>query len=79
MHHQREKILMARAVELGNSGNADAVPELLDLLNSDSGQVRRLYASALGKLAGTANPTKIISALQNKLRDNHPQVRQYAP
>ncbi|RLD45980.1 MAG: hypothetical protein DRI94_15235 [Bacteroidetes bacterium] len=78
MHHQREKILMSRAVELGNSGNAAAVPELLNLLNTDSGQVRRLSASALGKLAGIANPAPVIPALQNRLRDNHPQVRQYA-
>jgi len=78
MHHQREKILMSRAVELGNAGNAAAVPELLNLLNTDSGQVRRLAASALGKLAGIADPATVIPALQSKLRDNHPQVRQYA-
>ena len=78
MHPNLQKQLMSRAVELGNSGKPDAVPELLDLLSADSGQVRRLAVSALSKLAGLANPTIVIPALQNRLRDNHPQVRQYA-
>jgi len=78
MHKQREKELMKRAVELGNSGNAKVVPELFSLLNTDSGQVRRLAVSALGKLAGVADSSQVVPALQIRLRDNHPQVKQYA-
>ncbi len=78
MHKQREKELMKRAVELGNSGNIKVVSELFSLLNIDSGQVRRLAVSALGKLAGFANSADIVPALQTKMLDSHPQVRQYA-
>ncbi len=78
MHKQREKELMKRTVELGNSGNAKVVPELFSLLNTDSGQVRRLAVSALGKLAGVADSSQVVPALQIRLRDNHPQVKQYA-
>ena len=69
---------MAKAVELGNSGDAKAVSELLLMLDVNSAQVRRLAVSALGKLAGFANPEQIVPALQIKLCDKHPQVRQYA-
>ncbi len=78
MHKQYEKQLMSKAVELGNSRDAKAVPELLPLLEINSAQVRRLAVSALGKLSSFADPKQIVPALQKRLRDNHPQVRQYA-
>ncbi len=69
---------MAKAVELGNSGDAKAVTELLLMLEINSAQVRRLAASALGKLSGFADPKQVVPALQIRLRDRHPQVKQYA-
>ena len=78
MHKQIEKQLIAKAVDLGNSRDAKAVPELLSMLEINSAQVRRLAVSALGKLSSFADHKQIVPALQNRLRDNHPQVRQYA-
>ena len=69
---------MAKAVELGNSGDEKAVTELLLMLEINSAQVRRLAVSALGKLAGFADPARIVPAFQIRLHDNHPQVIQYA-
>lgn len=74
----RERQLCARAVSLGEAGSADAVPELLRLAGHPSAQVRRLAVSALGKLADAADPTAVVPALQARLADLHPQVRQYA-
>jgi hypothetical protein len=78
MDKKKERELAARAVELGESGQAEAVPELLTLVGHPSVQVRRLAASALGKLAGVAEAASVVSALTARLRDPHPQVRQYA-
>jgi hypothetical protein len=78
MRKQRERELMARAVSLGESGQAEAVMELLTLLRNPSAQVRRLAVSALGKLAGVAEAAAVVPALIERLRDPHPQVRQYA-
>jgi hypothetical protein len=65
-------------VELGNSGDPSALPELIDLTRSPIANVRRLAASAIGKLAGLANAGDAVVALQPMLQDRHPQVRQYA-
>lgn len=73
-----EKQHTERAVALGNSGRTNALPELLGLLVSPSAQVRRLAASAIGKLAGLANGPVAVTGLHPLLRDSHPQVRQYA-
>jgi hypothetical protein len=78
LHSQYEKPLMHRAVELGNSGNGGALPELLELMNSSSAQVRRLAVSAVGKLVSFADPAMAVNGLTVRLRDPHPQVRQYA-
>ena len=78
MDRALEKNLSARAVELGRTGNPEAFPELLELLGKPSGQVRRLAVSAIGKLAGLADATLAVPALQGRLLDPHPQVRQYA-
>lgn len=78
MDRQIEKRLSERAVELGNSGQGETASELIGLLSSPSPQVRRLAASALGKLAGLADATAAVDALAGTVRDTHPQVRQYA-
>ena len=78
MHRTLEKQLAARAVELGKSGDGAALPELVELLGGDSVQVRRLAASAIGKLAGFANAEPAVAAVRAHLDDAHPQVRQYA-
>ncbi len=73
-----EKRISARAVDLGKSGDALALPELLAMLSSPSPLVRRLAASAIGKLAGLSGSSSAVAGLQPILRDTHPQVRQYA-
>jgi len=73
-----EKTLSARAVELGRVGEPAGLPELLELLGKPSGQVRRLAVSAIGKLAGLVDARDAVPALQARLLDPHPQVRQYA-
>jgi len=78
MHPQTERQHRDRAVELGNSGNPDALAELLDFTCSPAAQVRRLAASAIGKLAGLAAASVAVPALQGLLQDQFPQVRQYA-
>ncbi len=74
---QRQK---ARALELGNAGEARGQDELLQLLRSPFPEVRRLSASALGKLAGrSVNEYLIVGILADvAAEDDHPQVRQYA-
>lgn len=74
--YQRE--LMAKAVALGESGDPQALPELLRLAGHPLAQVRRLAVSALGKLAPVADAPTVVPALTDRLRDPHPQVRQYA-
>jgi len=78
MHRELEKQHRERAVELGKSGNPEALPELIELTRSPAANVRRLAASAAGKLAGLADAKKAVSALVPMLRDAKPQVRQYA-
>jgi len=73
-----EKRLAARAVALGNAGDGSAAAELIELLSTPSQEVRRLAASALGKLAGLTDAAMVTAALLPVLHDPHPQVRQYA-
>lgn len=72
--------LRARALELGKSGDASKASELTELLKSRFPEVRRLAASALGKLAAfRPYETPISFALARAAEgDTHPQVRQYA-
>lgn len=65
MHSKLEKKFRERAVELGNSSDPSALPELVELTRSPAANVRRLAASA-------------VSALVPMLRDAKPQVRQYS-
>lgn len=64
----------------GLSSRSDAVRELDKMLDSEFTEVRRLAASALGKMA-PENPAWTIfltHLLSVAVRDAHPQVRQYA-
>ena len=72
--------LRARALELGNAGDASGQMELLQLLRSRFSEVRRLAASALGKIApGNPNTALVAEYLVSAAEsDDHPQVRQYA-
>jgi hypothetical protein len=78
MHPKLEKQFRERAVELGNSGDPSALPELAGLTRSPAANVRRLAASAIGKLAGLPDSKSAVAALQLLLQDSYPQVRQYA-
>lgn len=57
-----------------------ALPELAVLLRMPSAEIRRLAASAIGKLAGFgADPALALAALEPvALHDPHPQTQQYA-
>ena len=78
MNITNERQLAARAAALGVSADAVAFAELAALARSDSALVRRLAASALGKLAGIIPEADAVAVLMPLLRDLHPQVRQYA-
>ncbi len=77
MDHTNEKKLAARAKLLGESAHPQVFTELADLARSASPLVRRLAASALGKLSGVVAAGDAIGVLQPLLQDAHPQVRQY--
>jgi hypothetical protein len=55
MDKRLEKGFRERAVELGNSGDPSALPELIGLTQSPVANVRRLAASAIGKLGAYTN------------------------
>lgn len=78
MNACNERKLAARAKTLGESADAQAFVELNPLTQSSSALVRRLAASAIGKLAGIAPAVEAVRTLQPLLCDRHPQVRQYA-
>ena len=78
MHKTLEKQFRERAVALGNSGDPSALMELIELTRLPVANVRRLAASAIGKLAGLTDASVAVTALQPLLQDRHPQVRQYA-
>lgn len=69
-----------RALALGRSGDPDALAELVQLLQKPSPEIRRLAASAVGKLAAVgADKSKAVKALiPLALNDRNPQVQQYA-
>lgn len=72
--------LRARALELGNAPDGRGEVELRTLLRSRFPEVRRLAASALGKLSEhQVNALLIAEVLTGVAEtDEHPQVRQYA-
>ncbi len=79
MDRQLEGRLSKRAVEIGREGETAAFDELLTLLRSSSANVRRLSASALGKLAWMGvDQVAAVKALGLIVRRApHAQTRQY--
>ncbi len=77
MDRNLEKQHRERAVELGRSGDPSALPELITLTQFPAASVRKLAASAIGKLAELVDAEQAVSALIPLLRDPFPQVRQY--
>ncbi|MHC1698642.1 MAG: HEAT repeat domain-containing protein [Geobacteraceae bacterium] len=78
MDNANEKKLAKHAAELGRSADPKAFSPLAELVASTSPLVRRLAASALGKLAGIVPAVSAVAVLHPLLRDEHPQVRQYS-
>jgi hypothetical protein len=78
MNNANENKLAARATELGKSASADAFNEVAELVCSASPLVRRLAASAIGKLSGIVPAIPAVRVLHPLLQDTHPQVRQYS-
>lgn len=64
MNSFNEKRLAARATELGESASAAVLPELAELTRSASPLVRRLAASAVGKLAGVVDSAASVDLLR---------------
>lgn len=77
MDRVNESALANRATALGKSADPSAFGELADLTLSASARVRRLAASAIGKLAGIVPVHRAVQTLRPLLADTHPQVRQY--
>jgi HEAT repeat protein len=80
MDRQSHHLAVQRAMELGRGTDPAGLPELISLLAMPSAEIRRLAASAIGKLAGFgADPAAAVRALAPAaLHDPHPQVQQYA-
>ncbi|HRI16139.1 MAG TPA: HEAT repeat domain-containing protein [Verrucomicrobiota bacterium] len=77
---RRPPLRSLQALGLGQAENPGALPELTQLLTMPSAEIRRLAASAIGKLAGFgADPNSAVRALVPvALRDPHPKTQQYA-
>jgi ATP-dependent DNA helicase RecQ len=67
--------LTTRIYEWGEARSHEHLPELIEALNSDNGNVRRLAASALGKLKAMEAVESLLALLD---KESGPQVRQYA-
>lgn len=69
-----------RALDLGRATDPAGLSELIGLLSYPSAEVRRLAASAIGKLSGFGADAQVAVAalLPVALRDPHPQTQQYA-
>jgi len=78
MLYATERTLATRVKALGESAEPAALDELATFCGSPSSLVRRLAASAIGKLAGVADAARSVDTLLPLLADPHPQVRQYA-
>src|SRR6266481_6385616 len=76
LHHEA----VQRALQLGRGTDPAALPELTRLLKMPSAEIRRLAASAIGKLASFgADAHSAVQALAPvAFRDPHPQAQQYA-
>lgn len=80
MDRDRHHADVQRALELGRATDPAGLPELIRLCASPSAEVRRLAASAIGKLSGFgADPASAVQTLAPlALHDPHPQAQQYA-
>ena len=78
MNIKNERHLASHIKILGEKASAEAFQELSDFCRSDSPLLRRLAASAIGKLAGIVDSTASVDLLRPLLSDTHPQVRQYS-
>jgi hypothetical protein len=76
LHHQA----VQRALALGRGTDPGALPELARLLRMPSAEIRRLAASAIGKLAsfGADAHAAVLALAPVALRDPQPQAQQYA-
>ena len=78
MNTANERKLATYVRELGEKADPSAFSELADFTHSSSPLVRRLAASAFGKLAGIVDSNASVDLLRPMLLDPHPQVRQYS-
>jgi hypothetical protein len=69
-----------RALHLGRATDPAGLPELIELLAYPSAEVRRLVASAIGKLSGFGAEARaaVAALVPVALHDPHPQAQQYA-
>lgn len=69
-----------RAIELGHCMDPGVLPELIELLQLPSSEIRRLAATAIGKLfeLDTDSETAVAALAPVALRDSYPQVQQHA-
>lgn len=72
---QRTAERVQRVVQLGEAGSPSGVPELIAALEDTDGNVRRLAASALGKIRDGRAVEPLLALLGY---ESKPQVRQYA-
>lgn len=77
MNVENERKLASRVARLGESADPSVFDELAKMTSSESPRVRRLAASALGKLTGIVPPADVVRVIAPLLGDTHPQVRQY--
>ncbi len=78
MNGETEKTLAAHVTALGKSADPRAFGELMAITTSSSPLLRRLAASAIGKLAELVDSAAAVRVLQPLLQDSHAQVRQYS-
>jgi predicted RNA-binding Zn-ribbon protein involved in translation (DUF1610 family) len=80
MDQRTHHTAVQRALELGRGTDSAALPELICLLALPSAEIRRLAASAIGKLAAFgADASAAVTAIAPlALHDPHPQTQQYA-
>ena len=78
MNITNERKLASYIKKLGESASDNAFRELSVFCRSESPLLRRLAASAIGKLSGIVDSTASVELLRPLLSDTHPQVRQYS-
>ena len=78
MDLKNERKLASHVRKLGESASSEVFQELANFAESESPLIRRLAASAVGKLAGIVDSTASVDLLRPMLSDKHPQVRQYS-